>query len=203
MKTKILEALKTKFVGVDVKILDKKATQLSKTVQKEEDIKTAVDGVTFQDILTLYGDSRADEAQKTAVKNYEKKHHLKDGKRVSDEDDDDDDPNEPAYFKKFRKETQATLDALKAENDALKKQKSVEERSSAIANKAKELGIPEYLMKRFSIADDADIDAELTSFKQDLVTNKLLPEGGGNEQTKPDSQYEAEADEWLKGFAQN
>lgn len=39
-------------------------------------------GVTFQQVLESYGDSRATEAQQTAVSNYEKKHGLKDGKQV-------------------------------------------------------------------------------------------------------------------------
>ena len=47
---------------------------------KEEDVATAVEGVTFQQVLDSYGDSRATEAQRTAVRNYEQKYNLKDGK---------------------------------------------------------------------------------------------------------------------------
>lgn len=89
MKKKILEALTTKFEGVDAKILDRIATKLAKTVTKEEDVEPAVEGVTFQEVLTSYGDARATEASNTAVSNYEKKHGLKDGKKVGTNGDDD------------------------------------------------------------------------------------------------------------------
>lgn len=82
MKSKILEALKAKFVGVSEAILSKYAEKLAKKVLKEEDVATAVEGVTFQQILDSYGDSRATEASQTAVSNYEKKHGLKDGKAI-------------------------------------------------------------------------------------------------------------------------
>ena len=82
MYKEILEQLKTKFSGVSEKILDRIAKKLAETVTKSEDVKTAVDGVTFQKVLESYGDSRATDATKTAVLNYEKKHGLKDGQKV-------------------------------------------------------------------------------------------------------------------------
>lgn len=82
MYKEILEQLKTKFSGVSEKILDRIAKKLAETVTKSEDVNTAVDGVTFQEVLESYGDSRATDATKTAVLNYEKKHGLKDGVKV-------------------------------------------------------------------------------------------------------------------------
>lgn len=82
MYKEILEQLKTKFSGVSEKILDRIAKKLAETVTKSEDVKTAVDGVTFQEVIESYGDSRATDATKTAVLNYEKKHGLKDGVKV-------------------------------------------------------------------------------------------------------------------------
>lgn len=196
MKQKILSALQTKFEGVDAKILDKIATRLSKTVTTEDEVSTAVDGVTFADVLTTYGDSRANDAQATAIKNYEKKHGLKDGKAVKVESDDEPGNEEPAWFAAFRKQNQEQIDALVAENNALKTERARAERTATISAKAKELGIPEYLMKRITIADDADVDAELNSLKQDLVDNSLLGKVGGL-QTRTDAQYEAEADSIL------
>lgn len=81
MRKQILDALKAKFQGVSEAILSRVADKLSKTVTKEEEVQTAVDGVSFQQVLESYGDSRATEAQQTAVANYEKKHGLKDGKK--------------------------------------------------------------------------------------------------------------------------
>ena len=84
MKEKILTALKAKFQGVNANILDRIATMLAKTVTTEEQVKTAVEGVTkdFIDVIEAYGDSRATDTQKTAILNYEKKYGLKDGVKV-------------------------------------------------------------------------------------------------------------------------
>lgn len=86
MKQAILTALNGKFAGVSASILGRVADKLisSGKVTKAEDVADAVAGVTFQQVLEQYGDSRADEAQKSAVKNYEKTHNLKDGKPVED-----------------------------------------------------------------------------------------------------------------------
>lgn len=84
MKKKILEALKTKFTGVKDEVLERIADNLAKTVTDEAGIQTAVDGVTFQQVLDSYGDARANQAQATAVKNYESKYNLKDGKPAAE-----------------------------------------------------------------------------------------------------------------------
>lgn len=84
MKEKLLSALKTKFQGVNANILDRIATMLAKTVTTEDEVATAVEGVTkdLLDVIEAYGDSRATDTQKTAVLNYEKKYGLKDGVKV-------------------------------------------------------------------------------------------------------------------------
>ena len=79
----ILEKLKAKFEGVSDSILDRIAEKLAKTVKNEEEATTAVEGVTLQQLFDSYGDSRATEAQRTAVSNYEKKYGLKDGAKVT------------------------------------------------------------------------------------------------------------------------
>ena len=78
MRKEILDALKAKFTGVSDAILGRIADKLAKTATTAEQVATAVEGVTFQQVLESYGDSRATEAQQTAVSNYEKKHGLKD-----------------------------------------------------------------------------------------------------------------------------
>ena len=82
MRQQILEALKAKFSGVSEKILGRIADKLAKTVTTAEQVATAVEGVTFQQVLDSYGDSRAKEAQQTAVHNYETKYGLKDGQKI-------------------------------------------------------------------------------------------------------------------------
>jgi peptidoglycan hydrolase-like protein with peptidoglycan-binding domain len=82
MKTKILEALKAKYEGVNEQVLSRIADKLAKTATTEEGVQPAVDGVTFQQILDAEADRRATEATQSAVTNYEKKHGLKDGQKV-------------------------------------------------------------------------------------------------------------------------
>lgn len=98
MRKKIISALATRFEGVDAKILGRIADNLmaAKTLETDEDINSAVEEVTFADILKSYGDARATDASKTAVSNYEKRHGLKNGKPVVQTDDDDDDDDDDA-----------------------------------------------------------------------------------------------------------
>ena len=83
MKKKLLEALKTKFVGVDEAILERMATKKAEGVTDESQITGIVDGINFQDVVKSYGDYRANEANVSSIKNYEEKHGLKDGKPVT------------------------------------------------------------------------------------------------------------------------
>ena len=59
MKKQILEALKAKFQGVSEAILNRIADKLAKTVTTAEQVATAVEGVTIQQVIESYGDSRA------------------------------------------------------------------------------------------------------------------------------------------------
>jgi len=83
MKNKILEGLKSKYPDVSTSILSRIADKLAKTVTKEEDVETAVEGVSIQSLIEAETDRRTNDVVHTAVANYEKKHGLKDGKPVS------------------------------------------------------------------------------------------------------------------------
>lgn len=113
MKEKLLAALKTKFQGVQDSILDRQAEKLAKTVTEEDAIETAVSGVTFETLLQAETDRRATEATQTAVKNYEKKHNLKDGKPVeepgkkADPDPSKGDDDIPTWAKSLREQNEA------------------------------------------------------------------------------------------------
>ena len=87
MKQKIIDALVTKF-GIDAKMVEGIAEKLGKTVTTEEEVTTAVEGVTFQQVLESYADKRANEASETArrnaIKKYETQYNLKDGKPIEE-----------------------------------------------------------------------------------------------------------------------
>lgn len=113
--------------------------------------------------------------------------------------EDEDGHNDDALTETLRKFTER-LDALESENKTLKEERAASERSSLIAEKAKKLGIPEFMVKRLSIAADADIDAELASFKQELVSNSLMPKGQAHEIGVDVTQAKADAKAWAAGL---
>lgn len=102
----------------------------------------------------------------------------------------------PEWAKGF----QAKLDALEKENATLKAEKTKTERAALIAEKAKKLGIPDYLMKRVSFADDADLDKELADYKQELVTNNLMPKDATSEKGGKDEAMKADAKSWVESL---
>lgn len=117
----ILKSLQTKYAGVDEKTLTRIAKKLEKTVTKEEDVQTAVDGVSIQDLMDSFADERATSASKTAVANYEKKHNLKDGKPVEPEPapnkkdgEGDDLKDAPAWAKAIIESNKSMADKLAA-----------------------------------------------------------------------------------------
>lgn len=115
MKQKIIDALKAKFEGVSDQILNRIADKLAKTVTSAEEVTTAVEGVTFQQVLESYGDSRATEAQQTAVRNYEQKYGLKDGKAKGGKPEDEKQPEN----EETPQWAQSLIDANKALTDRL------------------------------------------------------------------------------------
>ncbi|MFK2681123.1 hypothetical protein ACIXT9_02365 [Bacteroides fragilis] len=82
IKRFILDSLKTKFTGIDEKVLSRIAATAVKTVKNEEEAKTYVEELTLQQVIDSYSDSRATDAQEKAVKSYEEKFGLKDGKKA-------------------------------------------------------------------------------------------------------------------------
>lgn len=82
MLKELLDALKVKFPDISEHILNRIAKSKANTVTTAEQVKTVVDGITLQQVIDSYADSRATEAQATAVHNYETKHGLRDGVKI-------------------------------------------------------------------------------------------------------------------------
>lgn len=100
----------------------------------------------------------------------------------------------PQWFKDY----QQRLENLEKENETLKAEKAVADRKALIAKEAKALGIPEYLVKRLHIGKDADIKAELSALKQELVNDNLVPKGQTHESATSKEQMTSEEDAWAK-----
>lgn len=199
LKKVALEALKTKFEGIDEKVLSRIAIKLAKTATDEEDIKTKVEEMTLQGVIDAYTDSRVTDASDKAVKTYEEKHGLKDGKKLRkkrvkvedddiDDDDDDDtiDDDAPAYAKALMK----SISALSSEVSALKEGKRADTRKAAVdklLEKAPE-ALKKQIQREFSRAtfkDDEDFDAWVEEIKPDIKEASDKNEAEGNAGSKP------------------
>lgn len=190
----ILAGLRTKFTGVDDATLQRIASKKSEGVTDESKINSIVEGVTFQDVVTNYGDFRADGAQRTAVANYEKKHNIKDGKPIEEpkpkpapSPDTKSADDVPAW-------AQAIIDSNKNLSERLagyEADRAKQERSAQILSKAKEYGIPEKLVPMLNIADDADLDTYMKDAKQTFVNmgfrDAQSPDSGAGNKSDIDS----------------
>lgn len=173
----ILDGLKAKFTGVQDAILTRTATKLAQTATTQEAATTAIEGVDFQSLLQSYGDSRANEAQATAVSNYEKKHGLKDGKPEGTPAPDPakPDPNKPAdEMPQWAKDLQKQNAELKASLDSKSATEVKDQRLAKIKAAIKDAPAPyqNSIMAAFQKAqftDDADFDAHLTQVSTDAT----------------------------------
>lgn len=198
MKKEALDALKAKYPGVSEAILSRIADKIAKTAKTQEEVTAAVEEVTFQQVLESYGDSRATEAQQTAVTNYEKKHGLKDGKKV--ETGGEQKPGETGGEGEGNKggaaggsdlaaqiaaAIAAEMKPLKDELAAIKGEKTANSRKAAL-NKVLE-GAPEKIRQRYekdfarmTFNDDEDFNAWIGEITPDVeaITSDFNAKGG-------------------------
>ena len=201
MKKNLIAALATKFEGVDAKILSRIADKImsDKTIESEEDVNSAVEEVTFADILKHYGDSRATEATRKAVSNYEKKHGIKDGKPIvlnePDDDDDDDDPdstkktshkaNQDSELAKLLKQMSAKMDAQAEEIKQLKQGKVAESREKVLDSVIKDLKESQkkpykrYTLDRMTDEEFDEFIEEVTGEVAEVVKENKAAEAAG------------------------
>lgn len=197
----ILAALKTKFQGVEDATLQRIASKKSEGVTDESKVNSIVEGISFQDVLTSYGDYRADGAQKTAISNYEKKHNIKDGKPVEETK-----PQTPAPTPQHKPTeevpawAQSLIDSNKTLSEklaAMDAKTKADIRCQQIDEVAKSFGIPEFAYKGKQIADDADLNQYFTDLKQEMQNSGFQfvksPEEGNHEQKD-------EMDSFLEGI---
>lgn len=185
----ILAGLRTKFQGADDATLQRMASKKAEGVTDESKVNSIVEGISFQDVLTSYGDYRADGAQKTAVSNYEKKHNIKDGKPIEEPKPQDPPPTPtPQTTEQVPAWAQILIDSNKTLSEklaAMDAKTKADERNQQIAAVAKSFGIPEYVYKGKQIADDVDLNQYFTDVKQEMQNSGFQfaksPEEGNNE----------------------
>lgn len=231
MYEQLMAGLRAKFPGLPDKYLERKATQLAKTTTTTEQVKTAIDGVSFQDIIDSEGDRRANDAQQTAVKNYENKHHLKDGKPVEPTQPNNPpaqpaQPNNqngggddtPAWAKAWQKTMQQQAEQVKAlqeKLDAMQGEKTANTRRSQyealFAKITDETTKERYLrdFDRLSFKDDEDFNTWLAE-RTPIITQEvdtLLQQGAvttspkGGQQGKPAGEASQGVKDYIEAAA--
>lgn len=89
------------------------------------------------------------------------------------------------------------LAKLQSENAALKAAKEQTERAATIADQAKRLGIPDYLMKYVNVPEGEDTEKFLTEMKQSLVNNNLVAKEQAHELSGTEEAMKADAKSWA------
>lgn len=194
MKTKLFNALneKAKSYGLTKKALEELveigASDLADDAS-DEDIAAKAES------LVPYAKAMQGEITRKSRKPSTKP-STKSSKEEDGEGDGEGDDDTPAWARRMNER----LEALESENKQLKAEKTAAERATLIAEKSKKLGIPDFLMKRLHIADDADIDTELAAFKQDLVNNNLVPKDQTHEFGTSEEESRAAAKAWAQSL---
>lgn len=204
MKKQILDALSTKFTGVRADILEKFANKLAAKVTTEEEIASVVEGVSFQDLMDSYTDSRVNDAVRGAISKYEKQYGIKDGKPL-DNPNPAPEPN-PAPQPDANAALLAAIQALTAKVDGFERNKVKETRQGAINSIISAL--PENLRKPYArmsfdgMSDDdfnalqSEIQSEVDTIKTDLNAKGAaygVPQGSGNKPTGEASEADINA----------
>ena len=191
----ILAGLQTKFSGADAATLQRIASKKAEGVTDESKVNSIVEGITFQDVMSNYGDFRANGASKTARENaiadYEKQYKLKNGKVIEEpkpqDPPTDPKPNAPQDIAKMVAEAVgAALKPLGDRLDQMDAQAKADIRGKQIDEVAKTFGIPEFAYKGKVIADDTDLNQYFTDLKQEIQNSGFQlaksPEEGLREQ---------------------
>lgn len=195
MKKKFRKALSEKCAdfGLTSKAIDE-LTELGSASLKDdasdEDIAAAVDS------LVPYAKAMQGEiTRKTQGKPSANKPSNKEG-----EGEGENTSTVPDWFKQYQQSNDARMAALEKENTELKAEKAANARAKIIADTAKELGIPDFLLAGRTFAEDADIKKELTEFKQKLVNHNLVSKGQSYEAATATEQMDSEEDAWAKSL---
>ena len=190
----ILAGLKTRFQGVEDATLQRIASKKAEGVTDESKVNSIVEGITFQDVVTNYGDFRANGASATAKKNaiadYEKQYNIKDGKPIEkpkpQDPPTDPKPNEPQDLAaQIAAALGTALKPLTDRMDAMDAKTKADARNQQIAEVAKEFGVEECTYKRLAIPEDADLKQYFSDYKQERTNESLQssrsPEEGSHE----------------------
>lgn len=199
MKEKILELLKTKFLGVSEQTLSRIAEKAAKTVTDDEAATTYVESVSFQSLIDSEADYRATRATQTSIENYEKKHGIKEGKPIK-KDEPPKGEDEPEQKKDEVPEWAKGILAMAQQFQEKSKEELLKQKKAQLVEKLIELGADKNDKEKLSqlteisgIGESDDLESKAQTILGIYNTFKKPIEGsGGPEKT------EIEKD--IKGF---
>lgn len=194
----ILAALQTKFEGVDVAILTRIASKKAEGVTDEAKVDSIVEGISISDVINSYGDARANEAQKSAVINYEKKYKIKDGKPLEEQPTKEpvDPPTPPKEdVPEWAKALIASNQMLTDKFSKMEEEKFQAERTKQVIAVAAKYGFSSAEARRLNIGKDEDLEEYFKDYKQEKANeegNENIPPYQGKQNPKKEEDEFAE-----------
>ena len=170
----ILAGLQTKFSGADAATLTRIATKKAEGVTDETKVNSIVEGISFSDVMNNYGDFRAGQAQASSIANYEKKHGLKDGKPIENQNPEppkqEPNPDEmPDIAKMIADGIAAGIKPFSDKLAAFEAKEAQAQRMAQISSVAKRYGIPDFMLKDRTIPENTDLDTYMKDVKQEMT----------------------------------
>jgi hypothetical protein len=195
MKEKILAHLKNRLPGVSNSYLDGVAESFSKTITEESQIETVIsDGVISSlkysaSFMQTEGDRRATEATTNAVKTYEQKHNLKDGKPIETGGGggggDDKNKSKDDLQSIVANAVKAAVEPLQQKLEGYEKAEASKVNRQKLVDKLEEEGITEKditafnLLAGVTVEKEDELDSKVATIKEQFTTQKqvLIDEG--------------------------
>lgn len=170
----ILAGLQQKFAGADTATLTRIATKKAEGVTDETKVNSIVEGISFSDVMNNYGDFRAGQAQASSIANYEKKHGLKDGKPIENQNPEppkqEPNPDEkPDIAKMIADGIAAGIKPFSDKLEAFEAKEAQAQRMAQISSVAKKYGIPDFMLKDRAIPENTDLDTYMKDVKQEMT----------------------------------
>lgn len=203
MKEKVMELLEQKFAGVRKDGLNLMAGVIAMGVKTEDEAKAAVEKITVEQVNAYVQDWRksADSEITKSNQTYDKTMREKIEKELMEKNKINPpastDPN--AIQELIKEAVKQATEGISNELATIKAQSQKEERAKLISDTAKKLGISDVFMKHFHIGENDDVEKVLSEYKQELVTNSLLPKEG-NQKSTSDAEMQAEAKAWAESL---
>lgn len=185
MNEKLLQLLKTKFSGIQDAVLQRVVKKHSASLNEtstDEQIQGVVDGISFQTIIDSYTESRVTEASKNAVTNYEQKHNLKEGMKVTNPPSQPNLPNDaPDWAKQLIQQNAVLQDELKQ----IKQKGVADSLSTVVKTKLKEKGVKDsfFAGREINITSEAEVETlvetmlgQWNEIKKDFMVTDVPPE---------------------------